>query len=326
MKRQGIRFQTRMLETIRKYLWTPEKRSYLYRSIGFQECDQVVDVGCGTGAYSRVIAQSLKHSKGGRLIGIDRDRNLLKSAKRITKSAGLSNIISFKEGNVLEGIPLPDNFADKVVCQSFLWLLTKEDRSKAIKEMVRVCKPNGTVAAVEGAVETSVIYFEDNPRLNELWKKSNTSEIEGYTKLYGYDRNSGYKIPFYFKRAGLEEIKIRVFGDAELPGDSTVPLEHKLEMLRYWEFENPNKLLTKVESCKNEDEVKALVEKAEQALIAGGMSYQEIIEFNQLRKSRAEKIIANPKLLEEERSITVGNGFLTTGIKPRVTHYIRRRS
>ncbi len=104
--------------------------------------------------------------------------------------------------DVLEGIPLPENFANKVVCQSFLWLLTKEDRLKAVKEMARVCKPNGTIAAVEGAVETNVTYFEDNPRLNELWKKSNVSEIQGYSKLYGYDRNSGYKLPFYFKKAG----------------------------------------------------------------------------------------------------------------------------
>lgn len=97
-------------------------------------------------------------------------------------------------------------------------------------------------------------------------------------------------------------------------------------MLRYWEFENPTKLLAKLEGCKNQDEIRDLVEKAEPALISGGMSCQEIIEFNQLRKSRAEKIIANPKLLEEERSISVGNGFLTTGIKPRVTRTTRKRS
>lgn len=315
MKKQGIRFQTRMLEIIRKYLWTPEKRLQLYKFIRLRPDDVVIDVGCGTGAYSRVVAQGLDHIKGGRLIGIDRNQDLLKSARRISKSAGFSKVISYKRGDALKGIPLPDNFADRVVCQSFLWLFDDENKHKVIKDMVRICKPNGTVAAVEGAVDTNVIYFEDSRRLSDLWRKNFISEIRGYRKIYGYDRNTGYKLPFYFKKAALKGIKVKVFGDAEVLSDNTVPLDHRLEMLRYWEVGKPAELLAKLARCKNRDVERMLVEKAEPVLIAGGMSYREIIAFNRLRKLRAENLLKNPCLLKEDRSISIGSGFLTIGVK-----------
>jgi hypothetical protein len=77
----------------------------------------------------------------------------------------------------------------------------------------------------------------------------------------------------------------------------------------------PKIVLSKLRKCKTECERKKVVERMEPSLIAGGMSYKEIIEFNELRKSYAEKLLDNEALIESDTSITMGSGFLTTGTK-----------
>jgi ubiquinone/menaquinone biosynthesis C-methylase UbiE len=79
----------------------------------------VVDVGCGTGGLTRVLASGLKKEKGGKVIGLDRNPELLRVARRISKEKGLSGIMAFKRGDA-KAISLPDGFADRVVCQADL--------------------------------------------------------------------------------------------------------------------------------------------------------------------------------------------------------------
>jgi ubiquinone/menaquinone biosynthesis C-methylase UbiE len=191
-----------------------------------------VDVGCGTGAYGRVIAEGLSFTRGGRLIGIDRNGELLASARRITKHSDLSKIVSFKKGDA-RSIPLPDNFADRVVGQAFLYLFDDANREKAISEMIRVCKPGGLVSANEGAVDSHLVYVEDNPRLTKLWKKHNEALIIGFKKYHGIDRNIGYKLPSIFKKLGLQRVRLDVLPDVSVLFDDRIPIQHKKDILEY---------------------------------------------------------------------------------------------
>jgi ubiquinone/menaquinone biosynthesis C-methylase UbiE len=311
---RGIRFQTRMLELIRKYSWTDEKRSKLYRNIDLSPEQVVVDVGCGTGAFTRVIAEGLDYKKGGRVIGVDRNEELLRAARRFSEG---DKTISFRKGDASKSIPLPDNFADRVTCQAFLYLFDDKRRENAIKEMIRICKHGGIVAASEGAVDSAIAYADGNARLNELQRKQNEALILGYRKVYGYDRNIGYKLPVSFKKLGLKRIRLDVYpySDGALLCDDRVPLKHRMDVLDYWELRYPTNFLSNIERCKIENERRLVVRQAEPSLIAGGMSYEEIIEFMQLRKSRAQSLLDNPELLQNDVSVAFGVGFLTTGIK-----------
>jgi len=304
-----------MLELIRKYTWTEEKRSKLYRDIDLSPEMVVVDVGCGTGAFTRVIAQGLDSKKGGRAIGIDRNEELLRAARRFSET---DKTISFRKGDASKSIPLPDNFADRIACQGFLYLFDDKRRENVIKEMIRVCKGGGIVAASEGAIDSTIAYADGNDVLNELQRKHNQAIVLGYRKVYGYDRNIGYKLPMYFKRLGLKRIGLDVYpySDGALLCDNRVPLKHRMDVLNYWEVWYPTKLLSKVERCETVSERRSLVRKAEPTLIAGGMGYEEIIEFMRLRKSRAQSLLDNPELLQNDMSVGFGVGFLTTGIKP----------
>lgn len=319
MRKQGFRFQANMLELIRKHSWnTKKKRSFLYRSIGLKPDDTVVDVGCGTGAFSRVVAQGLDPRKGGRVIGVDRNQELLRAAEKLSKNEG--RLISFRRADALESLPFADDFADRVVCQAFLWLFDDETRERVIKEMIRICRPGGVVAAVEGSLDSHVVYIDGEPRLNELWRKHNAALISGYKKVYGYDRNVGYKLPTIFRKLGLERVRLEVplfspYSPCLLLCDGRSPLEYRLDVLRYWELRYPSKFLSKVRRCKTEHECRIMVEKDEPSLVAGGMSCDEIIEFMRLRRSRAQRLLGDPSLLRNDTSVEFGAAFLATGMK-----------
>jgi ubiquinone/menaquinone biosynthesis C-methylase UbiE len=199
-----------MLEQVRKYYWTGQNRRLLYNSIRLRPHYTVVDVGCGTGAFTRVLTQGLDEERGGRIVGVDRNPQLLRVARGISREEDYGKrFMVFKEGDA-KAIPLPDNFADRVVCQALLWLMTDSDRVKALKEMIRICKIGGLVAAVEGAIDSFIVYFPNDGRLTDLVRKRNLAESKGYKIVHGSDRTIGYKLPAIFKQLGLTKARARV--------------------------------------------------------------------------------------------------------------------
>ncbi len=100
------------------------------RNLNAEECDRILEVGCGSG---RVLQQIKK----GELFGIDISRHLLKKAKR-----RLGRKAKIRFGNA-QKIPFRNNFFDKVICTEVLEHLL--DPTKAIDEIRRVSKRNSLV-------------------------------------------------------------------------------------------------------------------------------------------------------------------------------------
>lgn len=104
--------------------------------------ESVIDIACGTGVVARLAAQ---RGHTGRLVGIDLNSAMLATAR--TKSTG----IEWLEGSALE-LPFDESSFDVVVCQ--LGLQFFPDRPLALKEMVRVLKPEGRAGlSVFSAIE-----------------------------------------------------------------------------------------------------------------------------------------------------------------------------
>jgi ubiquinone/menaquinone biosynthesis C-methylase UbiE len=304
-----------MLELIRKYAWTRERRTLLYKYLELQPSHIVVDVGCGTGAFTRVIAAKIDPSKGGKIIGIDRNPELLKAAKGIARASGFGNLISFKKGDAIKSIPLPDNYADRVICQAFLWLMTNVDRIKAIKEMIRVCKPGGLIGACEGALDSSISHVEGNEHYNRLLRKRNLAMLKGYKIRYGYNRRIGYLLPTFFKNVGLERVRLDGVVHVHFEGDDRVPLDFKIEEKKH-SIQYPKKVLATFDRLKDRRKQQTYIKKMEPSLLAGGMSYKEIVELMRLEKSHAEEFLQNPELFKRNTSSGAGITFITTGLKP----------
>src|SRR5487761_558592 len=316
MKKPGFRFRAKMLELIRKYAWTKERGFLLYKYLDVKPNHIVVDVGCGTGAFSRVIAEKLDPKKGGRIIGIDRNPELLREGRKFDEIASFGKLISFKKGDIIKSIPLPDNYADRVICQACLWLMTEQDRQRAVNEMIRVCKPGGLIGACEGAIDSSVSYIEGDEHHNRLLRKRNIAMLEGYKKRYGCDRRIGYLLPKLFKDLGLERIRLDGIAHIHFQSDDRVPMDFKKEENRVSKL-YPSRVLAKYGKLHDNRNRRAFIEKMEPSLLAGGMSFKEIIELMHFQKSRAERFLKNPDLFKEDTSVDAGITFITTGLKPR---------
>ncbi len=115
-------------------IWADLKRALDYRP---RPSDVVVEIGCGVGRLSRVIAPEVSH-----LHAFDISAEMLAEAAKIEPRN-----VSFHraEGNDLR--ILPDGIADLVLAYCvFQHLPSVEVLGRYLKEMVRVAKPGGIIA------------------------------------------------------------------------------------------------------------------------------------------------------------------------------------
>jgi SAM-dependent methyltransferase len=99
--------------------------------------DSVLDVGSGTGALARAIADAMPSV---RVIGIDPSAAYVREARARTASDN----VQFLVGDARR-VDLPDASVDKAI--SLLAMNFIPDPAQAVREMVRVTRPGGTVAA-----------------------------------------------------------------------------------------------------------------------------------------------------------------------------------
>ena len=109
---------------------------------------QVLDVACGTGTLARAV--QLETGLSGKVTGLDTSEKMLKSAERQSRG------IEWYQGDAT-ALPFRNDQFDRVMCQFSLMFIA--NRVAAIKEMLRVCKPNGMVIlATWGQVDRSGAY------------------------------------------------------------------------------------------------------------------------------------------------------------------------
>lgn len=102
--------------------------------------DDVLDAACGTACAARAAARAV--GPGGTVTGVDINPDMLATARRVT--AGTTPAIALHEGDVM-ALPFEDDRFDVVLCQEAVQFLP--DRAAAFREMRRVARPGGRVAA-----------------------------------------------------------------------------------------------------------------------------------------------------------------------------------
>jgi ubiquinone/menaquinone biosynthesis C-methylase UbiE len=98
--------------------------------------DTVLDVATGTGNAAIAAAR-----RGCRVAGVDYVEALLEHGRERAAAEGLS--VTFTEGDA-EHLPFPDASFDAVL--SCLGVMFTPDHEQAADELVRVCRPGGTIA------------------------------------------------------------------------------------------------------------------------------------------------------------------------------------
>jgi SAM-dependent methyltransferase len=108
----------------------------LLKYAGVQPGQSLLDVGCGTGVVAVTAARA-----GLRVTGLDLTPELLQRARENSTIAGVE--VDWHEGDV-EELPFADGAFEAVVSQFAHMFAPRAD--VALKEMLRVLKPGGTIA------------------------------------------------------------------------------------------------------------------------------------------------------------------------------------
>jgi SAM-dependent methyltransferase len=98
---------------------------------------RVLDIGCGPGAVSFMLAQKVGES--GRVLGVDHDPGMLDLARTQLRQRNLSNV-NFIEGD-FERLPSEQGLFDAVVGRRVL--MYQPDAAHAIRQLTRVLRPGG---------------------------------------------------------------------------------------------------------------------------------------------------------------------------------------
>lgn len=122
--------------------WLGQATEIMLDMAGISAGHRVLDVAAGAGEQS--ITTAKKVTETGYVLATDISSNILEFAEQMAKQAGLENI----ETKVMDGenLTIPDATFDAVI--SRVGLIYFPDQQRALKEMLRVLKPGGKVAAI----------------------------------------------------------------------------------------------------------------------------------------------------------------------------------
>ncbi|KAF2816891.1 S-adenosyl-L-methionine-dependent methyltransferase [Mytilinidion resinicola] len=155
----------------------------------------LLDVGAGSGTISVSFAKLIPN---GHVTGVDLNPNILPRARAVAEMAGVKNI-EFQQGNVYK-LPFADETFDVTFChQVLIHIGTPWD---ALREMLRVTKRGGIVAAREGDYESECVW----PELPELCKFHKL--MAGLMSAGGGTPTAGRQLLSWALKVGVERSQI----------------------------------------------------------------------------------------------------------------------
>jgi SAM-dependent methyltransferase len=179
--------------------------SEMVRALRLPEGSRGLDAGCGIGLQCRLLAEEVGPS--GHVTGLDISAEMLEYGGEMVRKAGLSELISFEEGDVHQ-LPFQDNAFDwawSVDCVGYAPM----EPLPLLKELARVVKPGGIVAIAAWSSETLLPGY---PRLEARLEATSAGMapfVPGEKPERHFLRALGW-----FQQLGLTEPRARVFADS----------------------------------------------------------------------------------------------------------------
>jgi SAM-dependent methyltransferase len=166
----------------------------LLKRHGYPSSDRTLEVGCGHGIRTRIMAQLFPNTH---VTGLDRSTELLDLARRDPES-GLANL-TFNSGDLYE-LPYADDTFDFVYAR--LVFMHLQNPHQALKELRRVLRPGGRIL-IEDA-DRDCMFFEPAPlSLLDFWR--NVQEAQ---RKLGGDPNVGRRLAPYLKENDFVNLNI----------------------------------------------------------------------------------------------------------------------
>ncbi len=234
--------------------------SSLLGEAGLLPGDRVLDLGCGSGTHFAWIAKEI--GPEGKVVGLDPDEENLETARNRIGGADYESQVELRQGS-LAHLPFEDGVFDAVWCAGSLQY--EPDPVGAIKEMVRVVRPGGRVAAQDVEMHSMIL----GPMEDELLLALKGCLPGGSHDQEFVDWFVGHKLRGYFIQAGLREVRgvmrtreyihpltddERGFLDVAIPylctgspGIDDLPADHAQKLQSLVDAENPVALMNRPE-------------------------------------------------------------------------------
>jgi SAM-dependent methyltransferase len=189
------RFSAEYLEHTRRGMWEDGRDALADLELSSRE--RVLDVGCGTGELTRVLAAEAGGGEGGSaasVAGVDADRDLLAVAREASDDR-----IGYVAGDATR-LPVADGAVDLAVCQALL--INLPDPTAAVRELARTS--SDLVAAVEpdnaDVRVTSTVAAEER-----LEREARAAYVDGVDT----DVALGDRVRDAFEAAGVTDLRTR---------------------------------------------------------------------------------------------------------------------
>jgi ubiquinone/menaquinone biosynthesis C-methylase UbiE len=176
------------------------RRAFL-AEIEFPAQARVLEVGCGTGVLTRLLAGA---PRVGSIVGVDPAPSLLRRARELT--AGLSGV-EFRQADG-RSLPFEDAAFDVVACDSALCHIPGPER--ALAEACRVLRPGGRLAVLDGDYATTTVAAGDLDPLQLCVNAMMAASVN--------DRWLARRLPALVRDAGFESVRVRSHGFVTLEG------------------------------------------------------------------------------------------------------------
>ncbi|GAA0970414.1 class I SAM-dependent methyltransferase [Actinocorallia libanotica] len=174
---------------LRSHRWRTVENSAAYLAPHLGPDDVLLDVGCGPGSITVDLA-----SRVGKVVGVDLAAEVLEEAR--AKAEGVANV-SFRAADVYE-LPFEDGTFDVVHTHQTLQHVA--DPVRALREMRRVCRPGGIVAARESDYAGKV-WYPASPEIEE-W----LALYDRCARANGGEPNAGRHLLAWAHAAGFTEV------------------------------------------------------------------------------------------------------------------------
>jgi ubiquinone/menaquinone biosynthesis C-methylase UbiE len=175
-----------------------EMRQTFLADIAFPPGAEVLEVGCGTGVLTRVLAALPEVD---RVVGVDIAESLLDKARELT--AGIPGV-TFEPADA-RSLPYADGRFHVVVFDSTLSHVPEPER--AVREGFRVLRPDGLLAAFDGDYATATVALAEHDPLQTCVDAMLASSVT--------DRRVMRRLPGLLRRSGFDHGQTRSHGFVE---------------------------------------------------------------------------------------------------------------
>ncbi len=176
----------RFYDPLTRLLGAERVRARLLDAARIQPGEEVLDLGCGTGALA---LQLLAREPGARVTGLDPDPKALALARQKARAAGLE--IVWCEGYAGRA-PFPAQSFDRVVSSLMIHHLRSEEKRDAFRDVRRLLRPGGTFHLLDFGPAKGVLE-------------------RGLTAVFHRDErvadNLGGRLPEWLRAAGFEDVR-----------------------------------------------------------------------------------------------------------------------